>query len=715
MFAGLFSKTFQIQAELVALCIRESLTKLLFSAEYIPKKLFWVCLTDPSHDSFVISAVKNLTQKKTMEPILEVIKLRLNWIKHLAVIRPHSSKTEEWTERLGENLFRCLRLTSFLLRTFQSLKEDTEHSEVVDGLVKLTSENIRLTCSILISTRGDDIIYETRNHHFSTIFGLYLSTFGPQERLDNAVEGTTTSEPLNLEDFEILVTSFQDHICDDHTSVTSQLLETLSVFAARPGSELLDRMIDIHWDATFLSEYANGERQIYSTSSPFSLTEVLRSTSRYKPQGFINAAIEEHCSHRIITKLMKHNYNKSLQRHQYLVHSMRRHWGLLALSPGRFKCISKFLNTLLGELTKYLRDIDDYLIGQEVNSNENEAFADDEDDDDDEYLPPSTTTPVIRKPSIPPSPDFACLTSRSYPIYLDVLMRMTVSSVALFSISEEMAKFKQDRTTSYIHHPVYQLERMVITFGSLFELYKGKYHIFPKFLDSSITNVSKCMLDVSVMKIQEYVEWRNCQPVLRLEESEFKGFDVASTSYLKKLLDTFGQHVVGPLREFCSAYSGSKSLARKNERAFEFLSQTSNRYNTGEIKTENIVRRTTHFESEALTKVSEDYSKTEQSSIMAELSHIGSGQEEFRGEIINEIDSSLIKRRSPRRFPQSRPAENIDPSYSDDANSFLEDNEDTSSSASDAFGVSGDWGQDSEDSEKEYDSEFFIDRFHKSS
>ena len=174
--------------------------------------------------------------------------------------------------------------------------------------------------------------------------------------------------------------------------------------------------------------------------------------------------------------------------------------------------------------------------------------------------------------------------------------------------------------------------------------------------------------------------------------------------------------MIGPLREFCSAYSGSKSLARKNERTFEFLSRTSDRYSTGEVKTEDTLRRTAQVESEALTKVTEENSRTEQSSIMDESSHLELGQQGLQGEIINEIDPSLIRRRrSPRRVVQTHLTEKIEPSFTDDDDSFNENNDDTSSSASDAFGVSGNWGQGSDESDKEYDSEFFIDRFHKSS
>ena len=740
----------QVRTEISALQLRESLTTILHPTKSIPKKLFWVCLTDPSHDEFIISAVKNLHHNKTIGPIFRVIQLRLSLIKHLCTITAHDTRDdteaslEERPETSRGNIVRCLRLTSFLLLNFPFLERTTQSGELIESFFKLISEYIRLACSILISKIDFEGISETNNADSSSVFGLYLSTFGSKEPLNQTGENIAVSNSFNLKDFDKLVSSFRDHIGDNHTSITSQLLETLSVFAARIGSNILDRMIDIHWKATFLSEYTSGGEYNDSSGSPFALVEVFKSVSRNKRERFTNTSVEECCSYRIITKLMKHRYNKSLERHQYLVQSMRRHWGLIALSPRRFKLITNFLNTLLGKVLEYLKDVDDCLVGQKYKSKDNEALSSgDDDDEDDEYFPPSTSAPpLIYKPSIPTSSDFVCLTSDSYPIYLDMLMRMTVSSIAFFSIPEEMSRIRRPATTSYMHHPVYELERMIAVYGAVVKLYKDKFHIFPKFLHSSIITVSKCMLDISVTKSQEYTEWRNYQPVLHLEEREFKGFDPASTKFLKKLLDSFGLHVIGPLRAFCSAHSGSpiiqdgkkkhmqkgnqsfvgnltmpglRLLARKNERTFKFLSQTSNRYSTGDVISQDIVQHAPQGQHEQSTKDSEDYSKTEQISTMENSSERGAGQQS-QEEIENKTDSSSIRKRSSHRGTPIHYAGNDDPPYSEDEESFIDNDDASSSSTSNAFGVSGDWGQQSEDSDKEEDdSEFFIDRFQKSS
>ncbi len=695
--------------------------------------------------------MENLRYDKTTElvwaPVSEVIQLRLNLIRHLSVIMAHSTQAlNSGTQTLVEgstSIFRgdgvrCLRLTAFLLLNFPLLNSTTESNEVIECLLVLISEYLRLISAILISKTSYSKTSQTNNQDSSDRFGLFVSIFGSEQPLNHTSEGRTVSDSLDLEDFNKLVSSFRDHIDGHHSPITSQLLEILSVFAVESGLNILDRMIDIHWNATFLSEYRNGEKHKDSCSSPpFTLVKLFKSFSRYTPKGFTGAVVEERCSHRVITKLLKHRYNKSLDRHQNLVHSMRRHWGLISLSRRRFKLIPGLLNTLFGKLVDYLRDVDDCTVGEKPDSKENEVLHDVDDDDDDEYLPPSTGTPVISKPRVPTSSDFHCLTSSSYPIYLDMLMRMTVSSIALLSIPEEMARFKQRAATSRKDHPVYDLERMIIVYGGLIKLYKDKFHIFPKFLQSSILSVSKYMLDVSVMKSQEYIEWRNHQPLLHVEKEESRGLDMASTTFLKKLLDSFGLHVIGSLYSFCSAYSGSaviqgvrtnqiqrggklglgnaaipglKILARKTEKTFEFLSETSNRYGTGEVSTDN----TSQHEDEASTKDSEDNSKMDHLSTIEESSE-KRVHPKSQKDTENKIDSSSPRKRDRRRVTLTRVVETYDRLQSEDEESFIDENDESSSSTSDAFGVSGDWGQESEDSDEEFDSEFVVDRFQKSS
>ena len=728
--------------------MKESLTRLFCSAEFIPSEILWVLLTDSSHDALIISAVDNPQHSETDVIILsEVVQIRLNLIEHIATGVVSSSPTGTTALAilnknpllLRQRIARCLRLASFLLLKLPVMKEAMSSDASIENLTKLISEYLRLLCTILISKTGFDQNSESNNDDFVYFFGLYLSVIGSKQPLNDVIELRANSDSFTVKHFKILVSSFQDHIEDCHTPIALQLLETLSIFAARSKSSILHYMIDVHWNSTFISKYTNAVDHKGIIGPPFVLVKTLKSLSHATLHGYTNVNAEEHCTHQTVVKLMKGRFNRSGERNLYLVHSMCRHWGLLALSPRKINLFTNFLSTLLGKLVDYLKDVDDCFVGQKIDSEKNEVLSD---EDDGEYIPPSSTTQVC-KPSIPTLSDFMCLTSSSYPIYFDMLLRMTVSSIALFSVSEAMSNFNQSATTSNRPHPVYKLENMVEVYGSLIKLYKDKFHIFPKFLLSSIVHTSKCMLEISVAKLQEYVEWRNCQPVLPPEEVNSRVFDPASTSFLKNLLDTFGLHVVGTLRVFCYVHSelqgerksptqkdqqlffgkaampGVNSLTRKVERAFDFLSQTSNRYNIGDIKTDNIVQKATKGEPKGIVaglRVGpEEFLHSEHSTTAEESSDKG-----ISGEMQQETEttmnsSSLISKRDSNRDTRSLSIGDYELEDSEDEESFI-DNESSSSSRSDAFGVSGDWGQDDDDSEeREYDSEFVVNRFEKSS
>lgn len=742
-----------MKAELVALHLGESFTNHIYTTELIPCRVFWTCLTDSSHDELIISYVRTLQHEETNELISEVVLLRLNLMKHFATINPYAKNTEhDGTQGiLGESasifrrdITRCLRVTSFLLLNFPVFEESMENIDLNESIVKLISEYLRLVCNILISKIDVDQASGTNDSDFFYILGLYVSVVGSKHPLKHTCEGIAVGNSFTVEDFNFLIHSFQNHFGEHHTPITSQLLETLSVIAARSGSNILKCMIDVHWNATFLSKYTNVPKRKDNTGFPYILVKLLKSLSSHNRQGYVDTASQERSSYQTITKLIKHRCNKSLDRHQYLVHSMFRHWGLLASLPTRIDLVADYLNNLLRNLFEYLSGVDDYLVRQQVDSKENKEVSDDDDNDDDEYLPPSNSLSFVPRRSTPTSCNFLCLTSHSYPVFFDVLVRMTVSSISLFSISEEMSSIKQPVTTLSRLHPVYKLERMAILYGSLIKLYKDKFNSFPKSLLSSIINISKCMLDISVTKLQQYIEWRNSQPVLVVEEGDARDIDLASTMYLKKLLDIFGLHIVGVLNTFCYEYSrsaaikgdaiiqeqkddqfffgkvavpGLRSLASKIQRTSEFLSQTSIRHSMGEIKTDYKAQYALKCEQKGSTEdfriQQQEYSNAKKSSIIEDVSSRRlSG--ELQKEIVNRVDSSSIRKRDPASVTHALAFEEDDLSYSEEDKCSIDDDNKSLSSRSDSFGVSGDWGQRIDGSFKEYDSELFIDQIEKS-
>eukprot|EP00536_Pseudo-nitzschia_multiseries_P016582 jgi/Psemu1/299294/fgenesh1_pm.1155_\ len=665
----------QIKAELAGQYLREANVRFFHSTRIISSRVLWISLTDSSNDSLIISAVNNSQQGQTFESIFDVVQMRLNLIEHLVTCiaftpftgcqKNHEVFHEKNQLLLQRYVIRCLRLASFLLLKLPLIKEAKATHTSTEILIKLISAYLRLVRTILISRTGiqhpkqlkrsdDDI-----GHYFS----LYVSVIGSKQPLTSTVEYMVDTGQLTTKDLKALVCSFRVHVRDYHDSITSQLLETLSIFAARSESSILTSVIDFHWNATFMCNYSNAVDHMSSLGPPFALTKLLKSLSPSSQYGFSIACAEDRYKHKTVMKLMNCRFNKFGERNLFLIHSICRHWSLLALSPRKISLFTSFLETLLEKLVEYLKDVDDF--SKEKDSKEGEELSDDEDG---EYRPPSSTS-VFRvcKASIPSPGEFKCLTPTSYPIFFDIVLRTTVSSISLFSLPEAMSNFEKPLAASCRHHPVDKLQSMIAVYGSLIQLYKDKFHVFPKLIFSSVVHASKCMLDISASKVQEYIEWRNYQPVHPFQDSaEF--FDPASTSFLKNLLDTFGIHVVGSLRLFCSMRSeATKSLLRKVERIFDFLSQTSNRYDTGEIRTDNLVRGSLQGNREEIA----EFLQSEHSTT-AEESSVKGVNVELKEAYGKMPDSSLIRKRKSFRDAQQLSYKGFDVHELEDEESFTD-------------------------------------------
>lgn len=698
-------------------------------------------MTDSSHDVLIISSLDNPNSKEKTEILSVVVDIRINLIEHLATgvisTSSNSSSTALAVLKINPSILRqyiarCLRLASFLLLKLQSVQDTNISDASIDSLTKLTSEYLRLICRILISKIDLDQSSETDKDDFVYFFGLYLSLIGSKQPLNDAIHYKANNGTFTLNQFKILVSSFQDRIGCCHTSIASQLLETLSIFAARSESSILHHMLGVHWGATFMSKHAHFVSSKNTTiDTPFALLKSLKTPSRSALRDFTDLTAEERRAHELAVNLMIGRFCKSGERNLFLVHSMCRHWGLIALLPRRTTLFTDFLKTLLGKLLDFLKGVDKGNEQSIVLKNKEES-TDDDDDEDGEYFPPSLA-PQISKLSIPTLGDFTCLTSSSYPIYFDMLLRMTVSSIAVFSVPGIMCSFKKPIVASRRLHPVYKLEQMIVVYGSLIKLYKEKFQMFPRFLLPSIICTSKYMLDISITKVHDYVEWRNSQPVLPTEDKNPGVFDMASTSFLKNLLDTFGLHVIGKLRAFCYVYSESagsqkerkspvgknqqlffgkaampriNSLSRKVEGALEFLCQTSSRYNTGDVKTKCTLQDT-YGNTERVTKRLRFEPKE---SLLSDNSTTGDeSSERMIGKNIEEVEtlegSLPVGKSSHNRSTLSTSIGDYEPGDSENDESSIDDE---SSSRSDAFGVSGNWGQDT--SEEESDSILLVDR-----
>jgi len=146
------------------------------------------------------------------------------------------------------------------------------------------------------------------------------------------------------------------------------------------------------------------------------------------------------------------------------------------------------------------------------------------------------------------------------------------------------------------------------------------------------------------------------------------------------------------------------SLSRKVEGAFEFLCQTSSRYNTGDIKTKCTLQDTY---TERVTKRS---GFEPEESLLSNNSTTGDeSSEKIIGSEIQEVETlegSLPVGKNVHSH--STLSMSIGDYETEDSENDEISIDDESSSRSDAFGVSGNWGQDT--SEEEIESILLVNR-----
>ena len=261
------------------------------------------------------------------------------------------------------------------------------------------------------------------------------------------------------------------------------------------------------------------------------------------------------------------------------------------------------------------------------------------------------------------------LSSSSFSVYCDVVLRLVVTTVCIFSIIDH-----QCTVDNLYEHPVRRLEELLKIFADLSRLHSNYHQHFRKTVHPSIVRTQKTMLNVCIEKVQQFITWRNSQPAITADAVEEGVEDVASTAYLKELIDGIGTHVVEILR-----VSDSRSLRHRAEQTSVHFGKISKGYGLGEIDLKSRPRNTATMTA-AAGSTSATATSTSTPTDSAEM-----------------LPRSSIRRKN--NHGSNRMNNNHDDSlYSQDEEE--EDGEDGDldyDSSDSSFGVKGDWGLQNDD------------------
>ncbi|KAL3926005.1 MAG: hypothetical protein SGILL_000004 [Bacillariaceae sp.] len=535
-------------------------------------------------------------------------------------------------------------------------------------LADVSREYLRLLRSLLVSTSGIGEGESPRASDVVFFFDLYNSLLGSKDPMTDAIELRGDGRELSPSDFKNLALVCHEHVRNCNAAVATELLDTLCVFATsmtKFSSETLHTMVDLSWASMSLT--FNGEHALVRLSeTPFALIEYLAVLRKVGSSEELLEALPK-----LIPVLAKQEEEEV---HNYLAHVMCRHWGLLALSPKGSILVIDHLTRFLAELRGFLEDNDkpheitvpvDYQTNPPPHSDSHGELGGEPDNQ------PTTSNQGCPRQEIPPSDSFPGLTSGSCTAYFDTLMKITVASIAIFSIEAEVML---SRSTSWNVHPFSHLETLFELCGSLLGLLIDNPKTFSGYFSAAMSQSLKLLLDVSVKKIHQCIAWRVTEPQLSAEEAASGKYDPAAKCFLKDLAQSFRIEVVGTLERLCAEKSNDHRmivLHRKVDKACGYVVQLGKDFELGEIKASY---------SEDSDTDAEPRSKRRKTAIAPPR-----------------FDASTIddSERYSSALPDAavdRPvtAQESDSEYEEDEKS--EDHTEASSSSGD-FGVSGDWGQ----------------------
>jgi hypothetical protein len=702
-----------------------TLNKIFFSEIYFPNEILWLSLLDSSHDSIIVASVENpVLSEECVKKAAGIAGMRIKILEHLGAASeaspsrhargaPLASSHFEITV-LTKHLVKCLRIAAFLSLSLRTLQKSRQLSALNQILSTLRCEYLRLLCSVFVSRmnlsqlpnnlNGDEV-----DSDFTYFFVLFLDVLGSKDPRNVPIPTQWKDRTPTVEDFNIIAACFEEHIRSTDAATATQLLEILSIFATRLGSNSITTMVGINWKS-MQTKFVDAE-SVSVTSAPAAFTIALQK------HGFMDINQLEGSFKVAVSRLVRSWY-KPVEKHVYLTQALGRHWGLLALQRREHSLFVAHVDLLLEKMVELFDGVEESDTSEHpLSKDTEEAVGDSDDDDDGEYRPPVERQ--YRKPSLPTPKDFPCLNSSNFAHYVDIVLRMIVLKISLFSISDAASNVSCQSNLD--DHPIRELESFINVFGDLMELLKSTIHMFPKSAIPSIITTSKCMLVVCTKKMEEFLEWRNSLPIPLLEENSGLT-DVGSTSVLKSLLDVLGIHVVGRLRSLFIAPLSTKQFAetelrrlfghgnvskvksvRKNiERLFEFLCEQSDTYNLGIVKV--------HLGEQSTHDCEEPGSKRRRTSrnVLLNLAHSTSlyatsdqsGKDTLQGSIPH-------NRAVERRHLALTNTTNVGGSTIEDAEdeeSYMDDDDDdddASSEDGEDFGVSGDWGHNSGSDEDE--------------
>ncbi|KAG7372268.1 hypothetical protein IV203_018411 [Nitzschia inconspicua] len=636
-----------------------------FSSEsYVDIKAVWIALSDTEHDAFVISSLDGKDVPDLSDGHLQsIFHMRLCMLSDLscrlkAGIRPEnlSSDASEFRQRMA----RFLRMASFLSLRAQNMNEAVANMPILTLVENLSLGYFRLLHNVLVSMSNISINTSTAEEDYvAFFFNLYFSLVRSEDPMNDAIHQDSDIKLSSIEHFKTLGISCID-ICQRCTSrVANQLLETLSVFAIKASHiipEVLDSMIDLHWEVMKVKFHSTHSMIINETLFGMDVFVHRFVTCRLPSESNVKRLRE--------TLFQLTSTESQSEEHWWLAHHMCRHWCLVALSQRRTELLVDHLARFLSELRDYLEDNDKpQEISVPVAIFTTETAKPDRTDGVNNSMPRTDRT-------FPSSDSFPSLTSDTCAEYFETLLKLTVVSIEIFLVEDEIEDYRSHSSRSL--HPFAILENYFEMCGTLVEILKNDtFVLFPETIPTSVMKALKLLLDVSTEKIETCIDWQFSNG--RSKELMTGAPDLAAgAGVLKDLIDIFCVEIIGSMERLCTEKKSNDnrtaSLSRKIGKVFDGVRRACLEFDLGDVKTQY---------SDVSDNDAEPKSKRRKTEVLKP-----------------QFDASTIEEPQEQDGTEKKANDNVDyhgENVDEEASASGNSDEDDSSASCD-FGVSGDWG-----------------------
>lgn len=360
--------------------------------------------------------------------------------------------------------------------------------------------------------------------------------------------------------YDILLERLQT--CEDEASAL-ELLDILSVLSL-DHLGLANRTIEACWRILF-TVYAVPSREVEGSDGHHS-----------RPCGFSEAATrilkrrksaaskqnKHHLVERTLSETVLRTTTTSAQKVQkvaVLRSSILTMWGLMTQSSTSVDGFD-YLSKLIGEIERFLDGTD----GTESCDDDNNNIDNEERQNDSSKK--RRRRSARRRRYVSPIPS---LTVSSLDVFFELTLQVTVAALA---VSQHARTSKGATDSTRNKDPFRHLQDFVQLFTRQLEVYDLHFQSFGRRMLSIVFGASNRMLNICLFHVHGCVKWRNAQPLLSVEEKRAGVHDFGSICFIDRLLQSFAVFCAGRVITLCQSILS------------QMLSRADNDEDTGEPK-----------------------------------------------------------------------------------------------------------------------------------